>query len=141
MSPAAGARCAKHPETAAVDVCQRCGAFACGDCLQIRSEDAFCADCGRILDRPAPARSMVALTFAAAPVPVVLVLAAFGGMGKLIGLGLSGLLMATAFAMLLQERSARRQGRALAKGAFYSSLTWLMLALDVIGAVATAQHG
>ena len=41
----AGARCATHAEVAAVDVCQRCGKFLCGDCIELVSDDSFCADC------------------------------------------------------------------------------------------------
>ncbi len=46
LTPAAqGARCALHPATAAVDICQRCGGFVCGECLELQGSDVFCQNC------------------------------------------------------------------------------------------------
>ncbi len=39
------ARCAKHPEAAAVAPCARCGTFLCGACTEVMGEEAYCADC------------------------------------------------------------------------------------------------
>ncbi len=129
-TPPFGARCAKHP-VAAVDVCQRCGAFVCGECVNIRAEDVFCGDCARLLDRPRSARAKVALGLAAAPVPLTAVMSfAFGGIGTGIGLGLLIPLSAAAVALLLQERRAQTP-----RGAAYL-LGWIAVALDALAIAA-----
>lgn len=38
-------RCANHPEVVAVDTCIRCGAFVCGECLELLGEEPFCPNC------------------------------------------------------------------------------------------------
>lgn len=40
-----GARCARHPDVAAVAVCARCGGFLCGACTEVRDETAYCEPC------------------------------------------------------------------------------------------------
>ncbi len=46
LTPAAqGARCALHAQTGAVDICQRCGSFVCGECLELQGSDVFCTSC------------------------------------------------------------------------------------------------
>lgn len=40
-------QCARHPAAPAVDVCQRCGTFTCGDCLELSSDAVLCSDCYR----------------------------------------------------------------------------------------------
>jgi hypothetical protein len=49
----AGARCATHASVAAVDLCQRCGRFLCGECVELVGEDAYCADCAARVNVPA----------------------------------------------------------------------------------------
>lgn len=45
-SPATGARCANHPERPAVDICSRCGSFACGACLVVGADgQGVCQAC------------------------------------------------------------------------------------------------
>ena len=136
MAPAAGARCAKHADAAAVDVCQRCGTFICGECVHIRAEDEFCADCALILDRPAPTRPKLAFGLAVAPLPlgVALTLSA-GTVGTLVGLALLLPLIASALALILQERAARQRGQAPLTGRFYP-LSWVMIALDLLATAA-----
>lgn len=135
MAPPAGARCARHAQAAAVDVCQRCGTFVCGECVNIRSEDVFCPDCARILDRPPPTRPKLAFGLAVAPAPLAAALTFFvGGLGTLVGLGLLLPLIATALALLIQERSARSKGKSAFEGAFYP-LAWATLAVDLVGTV------
>ena len=131
MAPPAGARCGKHVEAAAVDICQRCGTFSCGECVNIRAEDVYCADCAVILDRPPPTRPKLAFGLALAPGPLAFGLTfVAGGIGTLIGLGLLVPLSAGALALILQERTARRRDPARLAGAFYP-LTWAMLTLDL----------
>jgi hypothetical protein len=45
MPVATGARCATHPDVAAVEICQRCGAFVCGTCLELQGAEVLCANC------------------------------------------------------------------------------------------------
>src|SRR4051812_23741772 len=45
MAVAASARCATHSEVPAVEVCQRCGAFVCGECLELVEGAPFCTSC------------------------------------------------------------------------------------------------
>ena len=69
-----GARCGAHAEVAAVDVCQRCGRFLCGDCVELLDEEVYCAECAArvnlppsLLAKAAPAAAGFAwLAFAAA---------------------------------------------------------------------------
>jgi B-box zinc finger len=37
-------RCPAH-QRSAVATCARCGTFLCGDCTELRGEDAWCASC------------------------------------------------------------------------------------------------
>jgi hypothetical protein len=37
--------CARHPATLAVEVCQRCGAFICADCVTEKPNGAYCPPC------------------------------------------------------------------------------------------------
>lgn len=43
--PAQGARCGNHPAVPAVDLCQRCGTFLCGDCVELIDETVYCPHC------------------------------------------------------------------------------------------------
>lgn len=54
------ARCGSHPEVAAVQICQRCGRFLCEECLELKGDDAFCAQCHGLVGRPQSTRSVVA---------------------------------------------------------------------------------
>lgn len=47
-----GARCGTHGAVAAVDLCQRCGRFLCGDCVELVRDEVYCADCAARLDLP-----------------------------------------------------------------------------------------
>ena len=61
-------RCATHPEILAVDTCARCGAFVCGDCLELIREDPYCPSCygrGDVTGR-ASTRARVALALSIA---------------------------------------------------------------------------
>lgn len=37
--------CASHPSVIAVDTCQRCGRFVCGDCVTLERDETYCAEC------------------------------------------------------------------------------------------------
>ncbi|MBL8951268.1 MAG: hypothetical protein JNK82_10855 [Myxococcaceae bacterium] len=65
MSVAPGARCGSHAEVAAVDVCQRCGRFLCGDCIELVREEVYCSSCAPRLNLPAAmlAKASLIVTF------------------------------------------------------------------------------
>ncbi|MEW5742205.1 MAG: hypothetical protein AB1938_25035 [Myxococcota bacterium] len=49
-SPLSGAVCAKHEGVPAVEVCTRCGAFLCGECVEyVEEEKPVCASCAAIV--------------------------------------------------------------------------------------------
>src|SRR4029079_4085298 len=65
--PAAGARCAIHPDSAATDICARCGAFACVRCLKVDlqgrgvCESCFLREGANVWDVPWERRSELGL--------------------------------------------------------------------------------
>ncbi len=42
-----GASCARHPEKAALQVCERCGSFCCGVCSEAVEGRDYCEACAR----------------------------------------------------------------------------------------------
>ncbi|TSC27595.1 hypothetical protein [Corallococcus sp. Z5C101001] len=57
-----GARCARHPDAAAVAMCARCGGFLCGACTEVQGETAYCEPCVAWLARHGrPSRAVVVL--------------------------------------------------------------------------------
>jgi hypothetical protein len=60
---APGAHCAVHAEKAAVELCSRCGAFVCADCLELLNDTPYCQSClERVgVKRQASRQSLVAL--------------------------------------------------------------------------------
>jgi hypothetical protein len=130
MSLDPGARCAKHPAVAAVDTCQRCGAFVCGECTNIRDEDVYCADCVKLLDRRIPSRApgALALTIGALFSQVVAALLPFGFyLGAFVLVGGS----AIALALMLRERG---DGDPRARKLTYR-LAWAALAFNGLIAI------
>lgn len=50
-----GALCANHPGTSAVEICSRCGAFLCGECvLYVRELVPVCASCQPFVENDGP---------------------------------------------------------------------------------------
>ena len=62
MSVAAGAMCAKHAGTPAVDICVRCGSFVCAECEELSvTDEVFCATCFELVkSHPPTLRSYLA---------------------------------------------------------------------------------
>ncbi|MDP3502325.1 MAG: DUF4190 domain-containing protein [Myxococcales bacterium] len=60
MPTPAGASCPLHPGALAVDVCERCGRFVCGDCTVLRDERALCTGCAAAVSSPS-SRATLAL--------------------------------------------------------------------------------
>ena len=140
MSPAA--HCARHPQSPAVDTCQRCGAFVCGECTHIRDEDVYCPACVPFLDRPPSARPGHALRCAIAA-PLLFVAGAFfgrqlGTLSVVLTLAAPVVAFVLAAAFLGREALARARGEVPRRGAVYP-LAWAFLGLDfLLGAAAVA---
>ena len=50
-----GALCANHPGTGAVEICSRCGAFLCGECvLYVGEVVPVCATCRPFVENDGP---------------------------------------------------------------------------------------
>ena len=62
MPTPAGATCPRHAGVLAVDVCERCGRFVCGDCEVLRDERTWCSECAAVPYR-ASTRATLALVF------------------------------------------------------------------------------
>lgn len=45
MAELAGATCPQHQGVLAVDLCERCGRFVCGECVSLRADKTWCVDC------------------------------------------------------------------------------------------------
>lgn len=60
MPTPVGATCPRHPSALAVDVCERCGRFVCGDCAVLKDEKTSCSECAAV-PHTASARATLAL--------------------------------------------------------------------------------
>ncbi|MBL8941343.1 MAG: DUF4190 domain-containing protein [Archangium sp.] len=60
MPTPVGATCPRHPSALAVDMCERCGRFVCGDCAVLKGEKTWCAECAAV-PHTASARATLAL--------------------------------------------------------------------------------
>ena len=86
----AGARCATHPSTGAVEVCGRCGSYLCADCMELEGFDGvYCAPCFVKVSPRAPASGR-------APGALVMALVAFSGC---LPLGVALLMMGVAHSL------------------------------------------
>lgn len=59
---AAQATCPRHPAAIAVDACERCGRFVCGECTVLRDERTWCVECAAVPHEPSR-RATLALVF------------------------------------------------------------------------------
>jgi hypothetical protein len=48
MPISSGALCPRHAGVLAVDLCERCGAFVCGDCLVLLKGRTLCTSCSQV---------------------------------------------------------------------------------------------
>src|SRR5579871_6794603 len=117
MAVLPGARCANHPAVAAVEICQRCGNFVCGDCLEIQEGQALCPPCFERKKEAGPAS-------ARATVSVVL-----GALGINCGLvwGIPGLILAHQELAAIERGDSPPGGKYLAKAG--KILGWINVAL------------
>jgi hypothetical protein len=117
-----GAACAAHPQERAIDTCQRCGAFVCGGCQELRQGESYCESCHhRQFGGKASTRAITAL-----------VLAILGlNCGPF--LGIPAVILGTQELAAIDRGEAPHKGRPLAKGA--QILGWIEIALTVVLAI------
>lgn len=134
------AACARHPDVAAVDTCQRCGAFVCGECTNIRDEDVYCPGCVPFLDRPPSPRAVHALRCAlAAPILCAIGVLARGLLGQAsIALTLAAPVVAfgVALAFVTRETLARARAEVPKRGKVFP-IAWALVGVDFLLGVAT----
>ncbi len=64
MSGLGGAACAKHPDSAAVEVCARCGGFLCAECVEyLQDEVPACDACAHLARHARPPAALKASPF------------------------------------------------------------------------------
>jgi hypothetical protein len=122
MPVATGARCATHPEVAAVEICQRCGAFVCGSCLELKGTEVLCTTCfARQAGKPSR-RAVAALVL--------------GILGLNCGFvwGVVGLVLAYRELRAIARGEAPQAGQNLAKGG--QILGWINVAILVLALIA-----
>ncbi len=132
MAAPAGAACANHPGTAAVDVCERCGTFICGGCLEIDPIHGGVM-CGRCLERrgqKASGRAIASLIL--------------GIVGLQCGLlpGIVGLILATQELGAIERGESNEASKSMAKGGqILGFINVGLLLLIVIGVVIAVVVG
>ncbi|MDY7229180.1 DUF4190 domain-containing protein [Hyalangium rubrum] len=119
----AGAFCGVHPTVGAAITCQRCGSFACAQCVEVHEGTEYCANCyQREFGGKASSRAVTALVLAIV------------GMNCLWPLGIVSIIMATQEIAAIDRGESPAKGRPLAKGALI--LGWILVALTGIAVVA-----
>ena len=98
------AQCARHPDALAVEVCGRCGAFVCDQCLQLGDDEVRCPACWERLMERASTRSLVALVLSVIGVFYVTLLP-----------GVVGLVLAQQELKAIARGEAPESGRTMAK--------------------------
>jgi hypothetical protein len=106
--------CAAHPSVPTDQVCERCGTFMCGDCLEITAtqpEQLLCRPCfTRYVGARASTRAVLALVLALL------------GMGGCLILGLPAWILAEQELGAIARNEAPGKGKNLALGAKYLGL-------------------
>lgn len=107
-------QCALHPEVAAIEICTRCGAFACGDCVEFTEtvpSQTLCTTCySRYFSQKASQRAVAGLVLG------------------LVGISTCWLLGLAAWILGQQELEAIDRGEAPEKGRnLASGAKWLGL--------------
>ncbi len=100
------ARCAVHPEVAAVEICSRCGGFVCSECLELEEQSVLCPSClNRSGSRGAASGRAIASLI-------------LGILGLNCGFlpGIIGLVLAVQELAAIEQGSAPPGGRNLARG-------------------------
>ena len=105
MPTPTGALCATHPTVAAVDACERCGSYVCGECLEFTNDAVRCKDCFA-RDRQKPSNRAI----------WALVLSVVGIQCGLLP-GIAGLILGTQELAAIERGEAPTSGKSLARGA------------------------
>jgi hypothetical protein len=123
MGEALGAFCVVHPTERAAITCQRCGSFACSECLQLHENTEYCASCyEREFGGKASSRAVTALVLALV------------GMNCLWPLGIVAIIMAQQEVAAIERGESPAKGRSLAKGALI--VGWIDVGLTALAVVA-----
>jgi hypothetical protein len=106
-------QCAVHPTVAAVEICERCGSFACGECVQFTNtspSQTLCAACYGRYGGKASTRATVALVLGIV------------GISSCWLLGVPGFILAVQELAAIERGESPERGRNLAQGAWYLGL-------------------
>lgn len=118
-----GARCATHPQDAAVEVCRRCGSFVCGSCLQLLASGVFCPPCYERSNASAKA----------SPQAIASLVLGLVGLNCMFVPGVVGLVLAQKELRRIEEGSSPEAGRNLARGG--RILGWINVVLLAVVAL------
>jgi hypothetical protein len=123
-APVVGAFCATHRDIPAVEVCTRCGAFACGDCIELLGDEVpTCAACAKLLSSGGSSRrAKGAMVLSALGMAGVILYPVFGV------LSLAGAVLGRLEVRAIDRGEAGLGGKRMAQAAF------------VVGCIATALH-
>lgn len=116
--------CARHAQAGAVEICSRCGAFLCGECvLYVREVVPTCAACRPFVENEGPASRAAWAGLAAAALGLGLIVSGFlvrgrGGLwlwgGSLVP-GVGGLALCARELLRVARNHAPRRGKWLAR--------------------------
>lgn len=118
--------CANHPDVPAAQTCERCGAFACANCLEITDtepQQTLCANCFRTyFGAKASSRAVLAI-----------VLAFLGLSMFCVFLGVPGWVLAEQELAAIERGEAPMKGRNLALGAKWLGIITTVITVLAIG--------
>ncbi len=143
MTPGAlaGASCAHHPSAGAVELCSRCGAFLCGECvLYVREVVPVCGSCLPLVEHEGPPTRAAWASPLLASVGLVLLVAGFfvrgrPGLGLWAGglpLGAAGVFFGARELRRIARQRAPRRGRWLAWAGLAVSLPFVLLGVALL---------
>lgn len=130
--------CAIHPDVPAAQTCERCGAFACGNCLEVTDtepQQTLCANCYRnYFGEKASSRAVLAI-----------VLSVLGLSMFCVFLGVPGWVLAEQELSAIERGEAPMKGRNLALGAKWlgiitTGVTVLAIGIGVLVGIGSAKR-
>lgn len=133
-SLATGARCASHPDVAAVATCARCGNFLCGDCTELVGESPSCAPCVAVRRREAKPSRVVQVALALNVVGLACLPCSLALPLPTLVAGLAGVVLGARELRRIRRGEGAERGRTQAQGGL--ALGGLNLALSVAWLVA-----
>jgi hypothetical protein len=136
-STATGARCALHPDVAAVATCSRCGSFLCGDCTELVGETLCCAACMALRRRDAKPSPVVQAALGLNVMGLVCLPCSMGLPLPSLVAGLAGVVLATRELRRIRRGESAERGRTQAR--VVRALGWLNLGLSTAWLVVLAR--